>query len=145
PMADFCRRRNSNRRLGFWASVFASSSSIGRPAQWQRGGRRKPASIRLQCHTHTENHFLFTGYEFDSEMGYYYAEAREQSPNLGRFMSPDLLGGYLEDPQTLNKYVYVRNNPLKLTDPTGLDFYEQCADTKNHKNCTQVTVGSGKD
>jgi len=47
---------------------------------------------------------------------------------MGRFMSPDPLGGKLVDPQTLNKYSYVRNNPINLTDPTGLYI---CADNKD--------------
>jgi hypothetical protein len=34
----------------------------------------------------------------------------------GRFMSPDPLGGHLENPQSLNKYVYALNNPLTNTD-----------------------------
>jgi hypothetical protein len=38
----------------------------------------------------------------------------------GRFMSPDPLGGSLANPQTLNRYAYVVNNPLRFTDPTGL-------------------------
>lgn len=41
-------------------------------------------------------------------------------------MSPDPLGGNMTDPQTLNKYSYVRNNPLNLTDPTGMYI---CADS----------------
>jgi hypothetical protein len=43
---------------------------------------------------------------------------------MGRFMSPDPSGLYYADPtnpQSLNLYSYVRNNPLKNTDPTGLD------------------------
>jgi RHS repeat-associated protein len=49
-----------------------------------------------------------------------YFEARYMSSAQGRFTSPDPLGGKLEDPQTLNKYTYARNNPLAFTDPTGL-------------------------
>jgi hypothetical protein len=45
-------------------------------------------------------------------------------------MSPDPLGGKLLDPQTLNKYSYVRNNPLNLTDPTGL-YTIDCTDDVN--------------
>jgi hypothetical protein len=52
-------------------------------------------------------------------------------------MSSDPLGGHQEDPQTLNRYVYVRDNPLTLTDPTGLDFYLQCQGP-DHSGCTQV-------
>jgi hypothetical protein len=42
-------------------------------------------------------------------------------------MSPDPLGIFssdLSDPQTLNLYAYVRNNPVSLTDPTGLYLFD---------------------
>lgn len=43
-------------------------------------------------------------------------------------MSPDPLGGDLTNPQSLNKYAYVLNNPLTNTDPTGL---YTCTDSKD--------------
>lgn len=51
-----------------------------------------------------------------------YVHARYQSSVLGRFLSPDLLGGRPEDPQTWNRYAYARNNPLKYVDPDGKAF-----------------------
>ena len=84
----------------------------------------------------------FTGKERDSESGLDNFGARYNSSQYGRFMSPDPLGGRLIDPQTLNKYSYVRNNPLNLTDPTGLDFYLGCG-TKDHSGCTQVQIDPG--
>ena len=63
----------------------------------------------------------------------------------GRFSSPDPLGGHLYDPQTLNKYAYVRNNPLSLTDPSGLDFYLTCTHSdQNAETCQQVDNGGQK-
>jgi hypothetical protein len=50
-------------------------------------------------------------------------------------MSPDPLGGHLEDPQTLNKYAYVRNSPLTLTDPTGMDFALTGCDSSDLLHC----------
>lgn len=61
---------------------------------------------------------------------------------MGRFLSPDPTGGHLEDPQTLNRYSYVGNNPLSRTDPTGLDFYLQCQTASN--TCASQTVGFDK-
>ncbi|MBZ5554006.1 MAG: hypothetical protein LAO21_14900 [Acidobacteriia bacterium] len=84
----------------------------------------------------------FTGKERDSESGLDYFLARYHSSALGRFACPDLLGGHLEDPQTLNKYLYTRNNPVTLTDPTGLDFYLTCQ--KESDTCKKQTVGYDK-
>jgi len=80
------------------------------------------------CSTHV--HFSpsrCTGKERDAESGLDYMEARYYASTMGRFMSPDPLGGHLEDPQTLNRYAYARNNPLIYTDTTGLDFNLDCA------------------
>jgi len=49
---------------------------------------------------------------------------REYRTAHGRWISPDPSGlGSVNgsDPQTWNRYAYVRNNPLLLTDPLGLD------------------------
>ena len=51
-----------------------------------------------------------------------YFGARYMSSPLGRFMSPDpivITSSRLRDPQQLNAYTYVRNNPLRYNDPTG--------------------------
>jgi RHS repeat-associated protein len=63
---------------------------------------------------------LFTSYERDSESGNDYAQARYNISRLARFSSPDPLPGSTSDPQSLNRYSYVRNMPVMLTDPTGL-------------------------
>jgi RHS repeat-associated protein len=68
-----------------------------------------------------------TGKERDAESGLDNFEARYLGSSLGRFMSPDPMGGDTNDPQSLNRYAYVRNNPLKLTDPTGLNFNLACS------------------
>jgi len=89
------------------------------------------------------NRYKFTGKERDTESGLDNFGARYNASTMGRFMSPDPLGGHQEDPQTLNKYAYVRNNPLSLTDPTGLDSYLQCGQASS--TCASQTVGYDKD
>jgi RHS repeat-associated protein len=64
----------------------------------------------------------FTGYEADGETNLNYAQARYQSPVQGRFTSVDPLGSSanIGNPQSFNRYSYVNNNPINLTDPSGL-------------------------
>jgi RHS repeat-associated protein len=73
-----------------------------------------------------EHHF--TGKERDTESGNDYFGARYYASSMGRFMSPDWSAkedpvpyAQIDDPQSLNLYSYVRNNPLSKTDPTGHD------------------------
>ena len=74
------------------------------------------------------NKYKFTGKERDSESGNDHFWARNYGSTLGRWVTPDPLGGRIIDPQTLNKYSYARNNPVTLTDPTGL---YTCKDDNN--------------
>ncbi len=79
----------------------------------------------------------FTGKERDTESGNDYFGARYYASSMGRFMSPDDFGGHMEDPQTLNRYSYVGNNPLSRTDPDGHDFYLGCTQTKDNASTCQ--------
>jgi RHS repeat-associated protein len=67
----------------------------------------------------------FAGYERDSETGLDFAGARYFSAVQGRFTSADnfLNDTQAVDPSSWNLYAYVRNNPLRYTDPTGEKIY----------------------
>ncbi len=65
---------------------------------------------------------LFTGHQRDlgttsSELDFMHA--RHYSPQLGRFLSVDSVGGSVGSSQSWNRYSYVRNNPVNMNDPTG--------------------------
>jgi RHS repeat-associated protein len=83
----------------------------------------------------------FTGYERDAETGLDYAQARYYAYGGGRFMSPDPTGIFLgntSDPQQLDLYTYVRNNPLSATDPSGL-----CGDFVDDSGCGGFSISIG--
>ncbi len=50
----------------------------------------------------------------------YHHGARWYLPGVGIFTQPDPLGPDRRNPQRLNHYSYVLNNPLRFADPTGL-------------------------
>jgi RHS repeat-associated protein len=57
---------------------------------------------------------------FESPESLYPTDFRKYTPALGRWMSPDPMGGDVTNPQSLNRYAYVTNNPTTFTDPLGL-------------------------
>ncbi len=67
----------------------------------------------------------FTGYQKDDETGLDFAEARMYQSVHGRFTAIDpLLASALPgNPQSWNRYIYVGNDPLTYTDPTGTEWY----------------------
>jgi RHS repeat-associated protein len=72
------------------------------------------------------NRWRFTGKERDTESGNDYFGARYYASSMGRFLSPDWAAkiepvpyAKLDNPQSLNLYSYVWNNPLSRNDPDG--------------------------
>jgi RHS repeat-associated protein len=61
----------------------------------------------------------YTGQILDEDTGLYYYNARYYDPELGRFVQADTIVPEPSNPQTLNRYSYVLNNPLAHTDPSG--------------------------
>lgn len=99
--------------------VDATGALVERRAYHPFGGERATSGTDA-------TDYSFTGKEFDAEVGLYYFGARYYDPTIGHFISPDPL--YFEnaekdllDPQALNLYSYVRNNPLRNVDPDGRD------------------------
>jgi RHS repeat-associated protein len=94
--------------------------------------------------------YKFTGKERDSETGLDYFGARYYGSNMGRWMSPDWSAAassipYADynDPQSLNLYGYVRNNPLSHADVDGHDWGAAWANFKTFVNQLYVRASVG--
>jgi RHS repeat-associated protein len=64
----------------------------------------------------------FTGHEQLDEVGLIHMNGRVYDPVIGRFLSADPFMQAPEYSQSLNRYSYVLNNPLSMTDPSGYFF-----------------------
>lgn len=66
------------------------------------------------------NRFLFGSFSFERELHSYLTPAgRLYDPELGRFIQQDSRLGNLDDPPSLNRYLYANANPLRYVDPSG--------------------------
>jgi RHS repeat-associated protein len=61
----------------------------------------------------------YTGHEHLDDVGIVHMNGRVYDPELGRMLSADPYVQFAGDSQSYNRYSYVLNNPLSLTDPSG--------------------------
>ena len=76
------------------------------------------ASLNVLPDSAVGNRYLYTGREWDRELGLYHYRARMYSPVSGRFVSRDPIG-YIAG---LDVYAYVLNRPTVYMDPSGTDL-----------------------
>ena len=85
----------------------------------------------------SSNQLGYTGQRLDGETGLMPLGNGERYYNagLGRFTQQDSLKGSTDDPQSLNRFAYVLNSPVRYTDPTGHYEWEG---TQNHSQADVV-------
>lgn len=85
------------------------------------GGQRDPDnwSVSGSFFAAVDVNLGFTGHMAQPDDGLINMIGRSYDPAVGRFVSPDPLVPNPMNPEAYNRYAYVYNNPLSLTDPFG--------------------------
>ncbi len=65
--------------------------------------------------------YLYSGEQWDANLGMSYNLARYLNPNTGRFLTMDTDEGDQEEPLSLHKYLYASCSPVDRIDPSGND------------------------
>lgn len=81
--------------------------------------RYTPYGVDRDPGTHLDTDHKFTSQVEDESIGLYWYASRAYDPALGRFTAPDTIVPGAGNPQALNRYSYVVNNPLLYVDPSG--------------------------
>ncbi len=90
--------------------------------------------------THTTHGY--TGHEGADKVGLIHMNGRMYDPVLGRFIQADSIVQDPFDPQSLNRYAYVQNNPLSATDPSGNISFKNALKLGVAIGITVVTSGA---
>ena len=72
--------------------------------------------------TSPQNSVTFSGKLWDKESGTYYFGARDYDPATGTWLTHDPYPGRIAEAVTLNRYQYVKQNPINLIDAYGFDY-----------------------
>jgi RHS repeat-associated protein len=99
----------------------ASGTVVGETRYYPFGETRDSSGSMFTDH-------LYTGQRQMADLGLYYygarfpapgVQRRGYSPTLGRFIQADTIVPNMSNPQDLNRYSYVLNNPILYNDPSG--------------------------
>jgi RHS repeat-associated protein len=107
--------------LGSVTEITDQDGKLVESLSYEAFGKRRnsdwtPATAEI---TSSVTHHGFTGHEHLDESGLIHMNARLYDPQLGRFISADTIIPSVENVEALNRYSYVFNNPLSLTDSSG--------------------------
>jgi len=142
--------------LAFWAATdgqirFEHQDTLGTErVRTNAGGTELVTSSlpfgELVANTGTDlvpSHFALLDQDLAADSGLSHAMYREYSSTQGRWTSPDPYDGSYDsnDPQSLNRYSYVENNPLAYIDPDGTSV-DPCAGYENCVAAYYVSVGT---
>ena len=119
-------------------SVRAITSSTG--AVQHRANYRPYGERMLSVATVTETKG-FIGQRHDDETSLIYLNARYYDPVLARFIQPDDLDPIIPGVD-VNRYAYAANNPVNLSDPTGLKP-ESAIERRREMNLERAKKASG--
>ncbi|WP_346188841.1 tandem-95 repeat protein [Rubritalea halochordaticola] len=87
--------------------------------QWDAGtGMMEDRNVADYAYL-SKNRYLYTGEQYDADLGMYYLRARYTNTQTGRFHSMDSYEGRRGEPMTLHKYLYTHANPVSGVDPSG--------------------------
>jgi len=100
--------------LGSLRTITSSSGSVVRNIDYY------PYGTPFLNSGSTDDQHRFAQLQFDSESGLLHTLNRKYSGTLGRWLSSDADPGRMSNPQTLDLYTYVLDNPTNLVDPSGL-------------------------
>ena len=83
---------------------------------------------------------LYSGEQFDANLGLYNQRARFYDPGTGRFTTMDSYEGSPQDPQSLHKNAYCTDNPVNYHDPSG---HQSLAEVVTVVAITGILIGIG--
>jgi RHS repeat-associated protein len=92
----------------------------------------------VRSQTETAKRYRYTGKERDEESGLYYHGARYYAAWLGRWATCDSV-----DADRPNVYIYVRNCPIRLTDPNGREGQDPNVPNKKRETATTPAPAAG--
>jgi RHS repeat-associated protein len=110
-----------------WVMAWLHGDQLGSASLMTDGGGNTVGQVRYKPFGEKRSEWnayfsdrKFTGQREEPAIGnLYHYGARFYSPLLGRFISADTIVPGAGNPQALNRYSMVFNNPLKYTDPSG--------------------------
>ena len=120
-----------------WLGTIRLINSDANPTYGAQVCTSLPFGDGLTCNSYNSNVNHFTGKERDFESGLDNFGGRYNASSMGRFMTPDfqddeeppdpIPNGSTSNPQSLNLYQFVENNPISKTDPDGHATWAPCA------------------
>ena len=97
-----------------------------------------------QMSTQKVSGFAYNAEAYDAATGMINLRARQYEPTIGRFEQKDAQNGEVHQSLSLNRHVYVVNNPLNYADASGQIFSKVFSSTKTQSKQTQPTKASTK-
>jgi RHS repeat-associated protein len=74
---------------------------------------------RMAASVGERNPYRYRGYRYDTETNLYYLNSRYYTPEWGRFINADAIGGKVGTLLSHNVFAYCFNNPVNMEDPSG--------------------------